>query len=166
MRICCIAQETLLELCGDPHGKEIQKRGDICTAMADSFCCTVETNTTLESNYILIASKKKKKTTVQRIQVFPSYLDWILHLAFTVPFKLSELWRSWKIGTKSIGLSYHTRYWHSVNGSFPSLPFFFFSAQFVVSSYFYPLHPVFLSITNTTTTTYIIVSVFVQHLTA
>ena len=61
MRICCIAQETLLELCGDPHGKEIQKRGDICTVMADSFCCTVETNTTLESNYILIASKKKKK---------------------------------------------------------------------------------------------------------
>jgi len=37
---------------------------------------------------------------------------------------------------------------------------------FIVSSYFYSLHPVFLSITNTTTTTYIIVSVFVQHLTA
>ena len=30
---------------GDLNGKEIQKRGDIC--VADSFCCTVETNTTL-----------------------------------------------------------------------------------------------------------------------
>ena len=33
--------------CGDLNGKEIQKRGDICICIADSFCCTVETNTTL-----------------------------------------------------------------------------------------------------------------------
>ena len=32
-------------LCGDLNGEEIQKGGDVC--MADSFCCTVETNTTL-----------------------------------------------------------------------------------------------------------------------
>ena len=33
--------------CGDLNGKEIQKRGDtgINICMADSFCCTVETNT-------------------------------------------------------------------------------------------------------------------------
>jgi len=60
---------------------------------------------------------------VQRIQVFPSYLGWILDLPFTAPFKPSELRFSWKIGTKSIGLSYHTRHWHSVNGPFPSLSF-------------------------------------------
>ena len=29
------------------NGKEVQKGGDICICMADSFCCTVETNTTL-----------------------------------------------------------------------------------------------------------------------
>ena len=31
--------------CSDPNGKEIQKRGDICTRAGDSLCCTVETNT-------------------------------------------------------------------------------------------------------------------------
>ena len=34
-------------LCGDLNGKEIQKRGDICIHMADSLCCTADTNTTL-----------------------------------------------------------------------------------------------------------------------
>ena len=36
-------------LCGDLNKKEIQKRGDIliCICMADSLCCTVDTNTTL-----------------------------------------------------------------------------------------------------------------------
>ena len=34
-------------LCGEQNGKEIPKRGDICTHMADSLCCTAETNTTL-----------------------------------------------------------------------------------------------------------------------
>ena len=29
------------------NGKEIQKRGHICIHIADSFCCTAETNTTL-----------------------------------------------------------------------------------------------------------------------
>ena len=85
MRICCIAQETLLGLCGDLHGKEIQKRGDICTVMADSFCCAVETNTTLESNYTLITSKKKKKRL--QCKEYRSFLhswigSWILHLQF------------------------------------------------------------------------------------
>ena len=31
-------------LCDDLNGKEIQKRGDICICIADSLCCTVETN--------------------------------------------------------------------------------------------------------------------------
>ena len=38
-------------LCSDPNGKEVQRRGGICICMNDTFCCTVETNTKLESNY-------------------------------------------------------------------------------------------------------------------
>ena len=38
-------------LCDELNGKEIQKRGNICIYTADSLYCTVETNTTLESNY-------------------------------------------------------------------------------------------------------------------
>ena len=46
----CIIVRTYRDysmLCGDLNGKEIQKRGDICIRIADSLCCTVETNTTL-----------------------------------------------------------------------------------------------------------------------
>lgn len=50
-------------LCGDPNGKEIQKRGDLCIRTADSFCCTVETNTTLLSNYTLINFLKEQQTS-------------------------------------------------------------------------------------------------------
>ena len=31
----------------DLNGKEIQERGDICICIADSLCCSAETNTTL-----------------------------------------------------------------------------------------------------------------------
>ena len=34
-------------LFGDLKGKEIPKRGYICILLADSLCCTVETNTSL-----------------------------------------------------------------------------------------------------------------------
>ena len=33
--------------CGDLNGKEVQMGEDVYICMADSFCCTVETNTTL-----------------------------------------------------------------------------------------------------------------------
>ena len=33
--------------CVDPDGKEIQKGGDRCIRVADSLCCTAETNTAL-----------------------------------------------------------------------------------------------------------------------
>ena len=32
---------------GDLNEKEVQKGGDMCICMADSFCCTVETDTTI-----------------------------------------------------------------------------------------------------------------------
>ena len=47
---------------GDLNGKEVQKGDDIRTCMADSFCCTVETNTTLQSNYTPIKINFKKGT--------------------------------------------------------------------------------------------------------
>ena len=31
----------------DGQGREVQEEGDICIHIADSLCCTVETNTTL-----------------------------------------------------------------------------------------------------------------------
>ena len=45
-------------------GRKPQRR-DVCTRVADSFCCTVETNTTLESNYIpieIILRKRERNT--------------------------------------------------------------------------------------------------------
>ena len=39
--------ELYLMHCGNLNGREVQKGGDICTCMADSFCCAVEANTTL-----------------------------------------------------------------------------------------------------------------------
>lgn len=41
------AQGLYSVLCGDLNGKEMQNRGDICVCIADSRCCTRETNTTL-----------------------------------------------------------------------------------------------------------------------
>jgi len=41
------SKELYLMHSGDLNGKEVQKGGDICICMADSFCCTVETNWTL-----------------------------------------------------------------------------------------------------------------------
>ena len=46
-------------LCGDLNGKETQQRGDMCVHVADSLRRTVETNTTLYSNY---TPTKEKKT--------------------------------------------------------------------------------------------------------
>ena len=42
-----LAQGTHLVLCGNLNGREVQKAGDICMCMADSFCCAAEANTTL-----------------------------------------------------------------------------------------------------------------------
>ena len=62
-------------LCGDLNGKEIPERGNICIPIADSLCCTVETNTTLYSNYNPIKiffkrqpKKKKTKTKFTKIK--------------------------------------------------------------------------------------------------
>ena len=38
-------RELYLMHCGDLNTKEIQKGAERCTHTADSFCCTVETNT-------------------------------------------------------------------------------------------------------------------------
>ena len=51
MRIYCIAQGTLLGALGDLNGKKIQNRGHICVPVTDSFCCTIETNSTVRQLY-------------------------------------------------------------------------------------------------------------------
>ena len=63
MRMCSV-------LCGDLNGKEIQKRGDMCIHTADSFHCTVETNTTLLNNYTSIKKKKKESGVFLVVQWF------------------------------------------------------------------------------------------------
>ena len=53
MGSCCIAQGDQLGALWGPRGmdreggREAQEGGDICIHIADSLCCTVETNTTL-----------------------------------------------------------------------------------------------------------------------
>ena len=51
-------------LCSDLNGKEIRKGGDICTCIADSFCGTVEANTTLSSNCTPIKINLKKEIQI------------------------------------------------------------------------------------------------------
>ena len=40
--------------------EQAQEGGDICVLIADSCCCTAETNTTLKSSYPLIKNKIKR----------------------------------------------------------------------------------------------------------
>jgi len=42
---------------GVGSGREVEEKGNICIAMADSCLCMAETNTTLESNYTPIKNK-------------------------------------------------------------------------------------------------------------
>ena len=49
-------------LCGDLNETEIQKRGDLCIHVVDSLCRTVETTTTLQSNYTPIKIRINLKT--------------------------------------------------------------------------------------------------------
>ena len=75
-------KELYLTLCGDLNGKGIQKRGDICICMADSPCCTTETDTIFQSNYapININLKKINRTPVSA------------HLAMRVLSHFSCVW--------------------------------------------------------------------------
>ena len=54
MRTYNLAQGLYLVLCGDLTWREIKKKknGDICTPMADSFCCIAEADTAVLSKYI------------------------------------------------------------------------------------------------------------------
>ena len=53
-----LLDSTHLVLCGDLSGEEIQKRGDICTRVANAPCYTVETDTAGWSNNTPIFKKK------------------------------------------------------------------------------------------------------------
>ena len=45
--------------CGELNAKEIQKGRDICVYVADSFCCTVETNTIYYNEKVNLKNKGK-----------------------------------------------------------------------------------------------------------
>ena len=47
----------------DGGGRVGQLRGDICLLIADSLCCIVEINTTLQSNYTPIKKRKVARVT-------------------------------------------------------------------------------------------------------
>ena len=63
MRTYRIAQGTLLRALWGPEWEWNQKRGDLCKRVADSLCCTVETNTVKQlcSNKKQIWKVKKRK---------------------------------------------------------------------------------------------------------
>ena len=42
-------------------GREVQEEGDVYICIADSLCCTAETNSTLKSNYIISPPQKKER---------------------------------------------------------------------------------------------------------
>ena len=42
---------------GSRGRREVQEAGDLRVLMADSHCCTAETNTMLQSNYALFKNK-------------------------------------------------------------------------------------------------------------
>ena len=46
-------------------GRDVQEGGDVCIHIADTLCCTAETNTTLQSNYPPVKKKKKKVLLVR-----------------------------------------------------------------------------------------------------
>ena len=58
-------------LFGDLNGKKIQTRRDTCVPVADSLCCTAETNTTLYSNYTPIKINLKKSEKEEGAAVCP-----------------------------------------------------------------------------------------------
>ena len=45
-------------------GREVQEGGDVCIHIADTLCCTAETNATLQSNYTPIKDKHLKNPTL------------------------------------------------------------------------------------------------------
>ena len=47
-------KELYLMYYGDLTVKEVQRGGDVCICVADSFHCRVEMNTTLQCNYTVI----------------------------------------------------------------------------------------------------------------
>ena len=53
-------------LCGDLIRKEIHKRGDMCTCVADSLCCTVEITNLVKKLYSNKTSLKRRRKYTQR----------------------------------------------------------------------------------------------------
>ena len=73
-------------------GMEVQEGGDLYTHIADSLCCTVETYTTLYSNYNSIKKKKKLGKYSQTTNFLMKYNHQDNHFCF-----LRSLQRAFKV---------------------------------------------------------------------
>ena len=71
-------------VCGGLNEKEIQRRGYICMCIADSLCCTAETDTTL-NNYTPMKNFLRKNT----IHMGPAP-HWARHIAGPLFCRVSE----------------------------------------------------------------------------
>ena len=79
--------------CGDLNGKEVQTGEDLCICMADSFCCAVETNTTLlcyTPLKIYFYKWKELNTEKKKLDQRPTLLQYDL-----TPYLLHNLFIYW-----------------------------------------------------------------------
>ena len=100
MRIYCIAQGTLINALWHLNGKEIKKRGSIFLCIADSHCCTVETNTTLQATLlqkikIILKNGKKGKCDYRTLPAS------VVHGIYMVIMDLTKNWDKY-MGIKDI----------------------------------------------------------------
>ena len=78
------------------HGKEAQRRGDICIRIGDSHCSTAETSTTSQSKYPPI-ERKEVHPFLMGLALYSSYLlkFWVFALSTIIimwPAGLTEPW--------------------------------------------------------------------------
>ena len=114
MRTYCIAHGTRISALWWPKWEEIQKRGDICIHMADSLCCTWETDTAVEHNYT--PTKKKGRVHIyygillsyKKNEIMPFAATW-MQLEIII---LSEVSQKEKYKYHVIYLHVESKIWH------------------------------------------------------
>ena len=87
----------------DGGGWEVHKGGDICTRVADSLHCTVETNAVSQSNSYPIKNSMLEKYSTRRV-------SWIQQVAYGAQRRCHMSWILWKDwGSDRIGQKGNSR---------------------------------------------------------